>query len=94
MTEAEFRGQVVQLARTLGWRTYFTWSSIHSPRGLPDLVLCKPPRLVFAELKTDKKTSKVSEAQQEWLDDLNLCTGVEAYLWRPENWDELVEILR
>jgi hypothetical protein len=59
-------------------------ASIHSPAGFPDLVLCRPPRLVVAELKT--ATGKATLAQQEWLAALGACTGVEAALWRPADW--------
>jgi hypothetical protein len=44
ITEKQFTGQVVQLARMLGWRVYHPWLSVHSAAGFPDLVLCRPPR--------------------------------------------------
>ena len=91
ITEAEFERQVKQLAATFGFSYYHTWRSIHSPAGYPDCCLAKPGRLVFAELKSDK--GKVSEKQQEWLDDLE-ATGAETYVWRPSQFDEVVEILR
>lgn len=83
-SERDFRQQVVQLAQLRGWYVYWTWTSIHSPAGFPDLVLCRPPRLVIAELKT--ATGKATLAQQEWLAALGACTGVEAHLWRPDDW--------
>jgi hypothetical protein len=89
-SERDFRQQVVQLAQLRGWLVYWTWTSIHSPAGFPDLVLCRPAqdgrpgRIVFAELKT--ATGKVTLAQQEWLAALGACTGVEAALWRPADW--------
>lgn len=83
-SERDFRQQVVQLAQLRGWLVYWTWTSIHSPAGFPDLVLCRPPRLIVAELKT--ATGKVTLAQQEWLAALGACTGVEVALWRPADW--------
>jgi len=89
--EKDLREQIRDLCKLYGFKFYFTWSSIHSPRGLPDLVLCKPPRLIFAELKTEKGI--VSPHQQEWLDALAQCLGVEVYLWRPSDIEKVVEIL-
>lgn len=84
LLEKDLRKHVIAYAKTLGWRTYFTWTSIHSPRGLPDLVLVRPPRLVFIELKSEK--GKVSPEQQEWLDDLAAVPGVVAIVVRPSDW--------
>ena len=93
VTEKELRQQVVDLAKVLGWKAYFTWTSIHSPRGMPDLILCKPPRVIFAELKTEK--GKITPYQQEWLDLLAECKGnVETYLWRPDDIEDIAGILR
>ncbi len=91
-TERDLREQVRHLCKVMGWKFHFTWTSIHSPRGMPDLILCKPPRLIFAELKTEKGI--VSPAQQEWLDLLAQCTGVECYLWRPGDVENIAKILQ
>jgi len=93
ITEKEFESQIKDLAKILGWKYYHTWRSIHSPAGFPDCCFVKPPRLVFAELKSEK--GKVSPAQQEWLDSLRACGGnVECYMWRPSDFDEAARILR
>lgn len=86
-SERSFREQVVQLARLRGWRVYWTWTSIHSPAGFPDLVLVRPPRVVFAELKT--ATGTVTLAQSEWLAALGACGGCEVFLWRPDDWAQV-----
>jgi hypothetical protein len=78
ITEKQFTGQVVQLARMLGWRVYHPWLSIHSAAGFPDLTMVRPPRLVFAELKGGKNT--LSPHQERWRDAL-LAAGCEWYLW-------------
>lgn len=83
MTEAELTASLVALAEALGWTfRYHTHDSRRSPAGFPDEVLVHPRqrRLVFAELKRQK--GRVSPAQREWLDALELA-GAEAYLWRP-----------
>jgi len=93
ITEKQLREQVRDLCKVFGWKFYFTWTSIHSPRGMPDLILCKPPRLIFAELKTEK--GQLSDKQQEWLDLLDECGGnIERYVWRPGDIENIVEILR
>lgn len=91
MTEKDLLNNIRELARLLRWLDYHTWTSIHSPRGFPDLVLVRPPRIIFAELKSSGRNP--TPAQQEWLDALRRC-GLEVYLWRPEDWDDIVKILR
>jgi hypothetical protein len=90
-TEREFQAQVVELARTLGWRCYHPWLSIRSERGWPDLALFKPGRFLLAELKTDK--GKLTPAQAAMIEDLQ-AAGVEVHVWKPADWDRVVEVLR
>jgi hypothetical protein len=92
INEKQWMGQVVELAGILGWATYHPWLSIHSPRGWPDLALCRPPRLVLAELKSEK--GKASDAQLRWLMLLRECDGVEVYLWKPSDLERVTEVLR
>jgi hypothetical protein len=83
MPEKALSENVRVLADTLGYQYYHTWTSIHSARGFPDYVLIKAPRLIFVELK--RQAGKVTNAQQEWLDNLIRC-NVEVYIWRPSEW--------
>ena len=92
VTEADLREQIRDLCKLFGWKFHFTWSSIHSPRGMLDLILCRPPRLIVAELK--REDGKVTAAQQEWLDLLRQCPGVESYVWRPGDIEEIAAVLR
>jgi hypothetical protein len=92
LTEKQWLRQVTDLAHLYRWRTFHPWLSIRSERGWPDLALVRPPRLVLAELKTDH--GKVTLPQQEWLDLLGACSGVEVHLWRPSDFNDLVEVLR
>jgi hypothetical protein len=90
--EKHFTQEVVDLARMFGWQlVYHTYWSEHSAAGFPDLVLCKPPRLVFAELKVG---TIVKPAQQAWLDGLADVAGVETYIWRPADMQGIVDVLR
>ena len=61
--------------------------------GYPDLTMwnVKQKRLMFAELKREK--GKVSESQKIVLSELSTL-GVEVYLWRPSDWDSILEILK
>ena len=49
MTEDRWQALVVLEARARGWRVYHTHDSRRSAAGFPDLVLVRPPRVVFAE---------------------------------------------
>ena len=86
MTEEKLQEAVVRLAVELGWRWHHQRISVRSPAGWPDLVLCRPPRLLVVELKSTKGV--VSRAQQDWLAALAGCDGVEIAVWRPEQWQD------
>lgn len=90
--EKEFQGQVVDLAMLRRWRVWHDHDSRRNAAGLPDLLLLRPPRLVFAELKTEK--GRLSAEQRTWLDELGRCPGVEVHVWRPGDWAEIEETLR
>lgn len=90
--ETDFQEQVVSLALLCGWLVYHTYDSRRSRKGFPDLVLVKPPRVIFAELKAADGRTTVE--QREWLDALNRCPGVEAYLLRPADLERFRDALR
>jgi VRR-NUC domain len=99
--EQSFQSVVVEVARLAGWRVaHFqaarTAQGWRTPvtadgAGWPDLVLVRPPRLIFAELKSE--TGQVKPLQTEWLDVLRLLPQVEVFVWRPSDWGDLVAIL-
>ena len=93
ITERQFQVQVRELVALLGWDCYCWWSSMHSPRGFPDLVLVNADksRIIFAELKSEK--GKVSAEQRYCLDSLARCHH-EVYLWRPADIEEIARVLR
>ena len=35
----------------------------------------------------------LSQAQAEWLNALSRCAGVEVYLWKPSDWEAIVQTL-
>jgi hypothetical protein len=93
LTEKAFQGQVIGLAKTLGWEVYHPFLSVFSERGWPDLSMVHEGRgrLLFAELKSD--TGKLTKHQEKWLRLLR-AAGAECYLWKPADFDSIVEILR
>ena len=92
--ERAFQRRVVKAARLFGWQLiYWTYDSRRSPEGYPDLTLCRPPRLVFAELKADDAPKRLPLQQEAWGDALQRCTGVEWYCWRPRDWPQVEKIL-
>ena len=90
--EQSLERAVRDYAELMGWLVYHTHDSQHSPAGMPDLLLVRPPRVVFAELKTEN--GRVRPAQQVWLDALQACDGVEAFVWRPSDWPAIEATLR
>lgn len=89
--EADFQAALVKAAKQLGWLVYHTRFSIDSEPGFPDLIMVRGERLIAAELKGPRGI--VSPEQQAWLDKLGQVPGVEAYLWKPQQWDEIVVAL-
>lgn len=90
--EKDFQQQIIDLARLAGWLVYHTRDSRRSAPGFPDLVLARGQRVIFAELKRSEKET-LSDEQETWLKTLRSAQGVETYLWRPENWDEIEQVL-
>lgn len=89
--EADFMAVVIGMAEQFGWRWHHETDSRRTNAGWPDLVLCKPPVLIVAELKTEKESP--TDDQQAWLDDLGAC-GVWATVWRPSDLDAIERALR
>ena len=73
-----------------GWHTFHVRNSRGSDPGWPDLVLLRPPRSIYAELKT--MAGRVSKSQRETLGELEAC-GYETYVWRPCDRDEIARVL-
>lgn len=94
MTEAQLQSAVIECARLLGWRVahFRAARTAHGWRtpvggdgaGFPDLVLLRPPRLLFVELKSD--VGRLGEAQREWIMRLKRLSHCETFVWAPEDW--------
>lgn len=91
MTESDLQAVIVETAELAGWLVFHDHDARRNPAGLPDLILVKPPRVVFLELKTD--TGRIRPAQQVWLDALAQCDTIASALIRPEHLETVIEYL-
>ena len=91
ITEKDFQHAVREFAEGCGWTIFTTWKSFNSPMGEPDLRMVRPPRVIFAELKSMK--GKLTPAQADALALLSACPGVEAYRWTPADWPAIESVL-
>jgi hypothetical protein len=89
-SEAHFQSRVIRLAQLLGWKVFHLLDPIGSPAGFPDLLLRRPPRLLWCELKSEH--GRVRPQQTAFLADLRAC-GQEAYVWRPRDFPEIQRTL-
>ena len=93
MTEREWQRQVTRLLGLYGWDWYHTYDSRRSREGFPDLVCWHADRgVIFVELKTDAKSSRLSQAQCDVIDGLREA-GARCFVWRPRDLDEVVSVL-
>lgn len=90
MTEKKFMADVIKAARVFGWKVFHVFDSRRSPEGFPDLVLVRKQKLMFAELKSEK--GKLTKDQEDWIRQL-IKAGTEVHIWRPHNWDMILEEL-
>jgi len=91
LTEKQFQEAVVALAETRGFNVFHDHDSRRNAAGLPDLLLVRPPRLLFAELKASRGV--VRPEQRRWLELLGACPGVEVHVWRPDDWSTIERVL-
>lgn len=55
-------------------------------KGRPDILAVRE-RLIVAELKS--KSGRMTAEQSEWIERCR-AAGVEAYVWRPSDWPDIV----
>lgn len=79
-SEKQFQARVVELARILGYSIYHTHDSRRSEPGFPDLVLVRPPRVLFVELKAGRR--RLTDDQAAWMALLERCDQVDAFTLR------------
>ena len=95
MSEKDLQAAVEELFRMKGWFVYHAPDSRGSEPGLLDVVAVRPPRVLFAELKSQNGKLDTREhwtwrrrlpTQAEWYERLSQCPGVETHLFRPSDW--------
>ena len=104
--EADFQATVVALGRLHGWVVGYTHDSRRSEPGEPDLRMVHQDwgRVIFAECKdeaghlikgrwTKGRSRRWLPGQDDWAEALKACPGVEYYLWRPSDSDQVEAIL-
>ena len=91
-SELQFQKAIIAKAQAQGWRYYHNSDSRRATPGWPDLVLVRPPEILFVELKTNKGQAK--QTQLETLNLLSQCNETTTYIWRPKHWDAIMEILQ
>ena len=93
LKEKHFQQQVIELATLCGWLHFHEYDSRMSSPGYPDLFLMHPVkhRFLVRELKAEK--GRLRPEQVLWLNGLKAC-GIDAGVWRPHQWDEIVTTLQ
>jgi hypothetical protein len=84
--ERQFQRQVEELAELRGWFVWHDQDSRRNAAGFPDLLLLRPPRLLWRELKSNR--GRVEPAQERFLAALQAC-GQDAAIWRPRDWAQI-----
>jgi len=88
--ERDFQQLIVDLATAFGWEHHHQLISRGSDPGWPDLVLCRPPKLLLREIK--REGGKLSQAQLDWGWLLRQC-GADWDCWYPRDWQRIVATL-
>lgn len=94
LTEAQFQRQVTDLLTLYGWLWTHTSDSrtVQGHAGVPDILAVRDGRLAVIELKTAR--GRLRPGQRDWLARLATVRTVELYLWRPNDLERIVEVLR
>lgn len=91
ISERQLQESVQTLAEYLGWWVWHDNDSRRNKAGWPDLVLIRPGRLIFAELKTE--TGRLTIEQRRILSML-YAAKQEVYIWRPNDMETIRGILK
>ncbi len=99
--ESILQQNTIELFRRCGWLVYHTHSSRFSEPGMLDLIIVKHPTVIFAEIKGPKgkftkaklnKHSRLMPGQEDWFNELQQCPSVLSFVWRPDDWNEIVKV--
>lgn len=92
ITEKQWQDAIIERARLYGWWAWHDYDSRRNQAGLPDLILVRPPRVLFVEVKHQR--GRLSVEQRGVISMLEECPGVEVHVWRPSNERSLDDVLR
>lgn len=95
--EAQLQEAQVRWARVHGWNAYWTWKSIHSPKGDPDVRYIRGLELLVVENKREDGTTtpEQEEALALWRTLSAAARGFKLEVWvvRPSSQDAFLDRL-
>lgn len=92
-SEDDLQRYVEDMLSLRRWIWHHAGDSRRSTAGLPDIVAVRAPRVLFAELKSER--GRLRSSQSPWFEELRKCPpSVEWYIWKPSDVDEIEFILR
>lgn len=91
-SESDRQRVIIAAAEQYGWLWYHSTDSRRDPAGWPDLVLVKPPRVLFVELKSTG--GRVRPEQHVWMAALAECDTIASGYVYPSDDTALLERLR
>ena len=91
--EFAFQKEIIKLAQRHGWMYFYNLKPQYQRgKGFPDLVLIRPRRLIFAEVKA--RRGQLSPHQRTWITWLKMLPCVEVYTWKPRDWATIERTLK
>lgn len=92
MNEAALQQLLTDAAELNGWLVFHDNDSRRNAAGFPDLVLVKPPRVLFLELKSE--IGRVRPEQHVWMEALMRSDTIASAIVRPEHADHIIKYLQ
>ena len=92
-SEGEYQQQILDLARTLGWRVFHDYDSRRSEPGFPDLILIRGVTLLALEIK-GAKAKPPPPAQVGWIGAFKQVRYVSADFVYPKDFTDLADTLQ
>ena len=95
LSEKDLQEQILAEAETYNWLVFHDNDSRRNNAGVPDLVLVKGGKIIFAELKRESKRAKLRDDQVVWIEELKRASSknVMVAVWRPSDRDHIWAVL-
>jgi hypothetical protein len=109
ISEKQFQAKVIDLLHLYKYRVAHFLPAVNlrgqwrtpvavDGKGFPDLVAVRPDagdgkrigRVLFIELKSER--GRLTKEQVEWMRDLG-SAGAETYVWKPQDWASIRDII-